>query len=432
MEEQEKQETLSKLYTLRAGLSAVALEKEQADQILTERYESEIQQNYQMMYKDGNLSLRGGREEKSQEIERLINVYNSWAFKDIEEIEDVKQIQEEFEQHNIGINYNKGKSEQYALEAKKAKKHEKTLKAWSWILGLVAIPILLFGSWMINGNFGDDEYIRMVLFLSATCIGGAFLVLAIVFRAISGKPKDQASAAEEKSYDYLELVRSCENKRDLASKSLSNKKKEWQEVQEKDRKRLQALEKGKQAVEKLYLAAGNDEEIQQHVETANVIYWGLQNEFQTVLDERDWGNLDFVIFMLETGRADSMKEALQLVDRERQTDKIVEAVKYATRAISGTISDGFRRLGSLVTECCSRLSAQLKGVSEQMSLTNQNMQAQSRQLRDMGQYMSSLTSEIALGNALQAKANETSLVLAQEARKLKGYAEYADWRLRNA
>lgn len=34
-----------------------------------------------------------------------------------------------------------------------------------------------------------------------------------------------------------------------------------------------------------------------------------------LIDFRDWENIDLIIYYFETGRADDMKEALQLVDR---------------------------------------------------------------------------------------------------------------------
>ncbi len=43
----------------------------------------------------------------------------------------------------------------------------------------------------------------------------------------------------------------------------------------------------------------------------------LENAYGDILDSRDWDKLDKIIYLLETYRADSVKEALQLIDRER-------------------------------------------------------------------------------------------------------------------
>lgn len=43
----------------------------------------------------------------------------------------------------------------------------------------------------------------------------------------------------------------------------------------------------------------------------------LDNSYGDILDSRDWDKLDKIIYLLETHRADTVKEALQLIDRER-------------------------------------------------------------------------------------------------------------------
>lgn len=43
----------------------------------------------------------------------------------------------------------------------------------------------------------------------------------------------------------------------------------------------------------------------------------LENAYGDILDSRDWDKLDKIIYLLETHRADTVKEALQLIDRER-------------------------------------------------------------------------------------------------------------------
>lgn len=43
----------------------------------------------------------------------------------------------------------------------------------------------------------------------------------------------------------------------------------------------------------------------------------LENTYGDILDSRDWDKLEAIIYLLETHRADTVKEALQLIDRER-------------------------------------------------------------------------------------------------------------------
>ncbi|MDE7082381.1 MAG: hypothetical protein K2O89_01595 [Clostridia bacterium] len=46
----------------------------------------------------------------------------------------------------------------------------------------------------------------------------------------------------------------------------------------------------------------------------------LENTYGDILNYRDWDKLDMIIYLLETYRADTIKEALQLIDREQQSN----------------------------------------------------------------------------------------------------------------
>lgn len=96
------------------------------------------------------------------------------------------------------------------------------------------------------------------------------------------------------------------------------------------------------------------------------VYSALENEFSALLDPRDWQYLDLVIFYFETGRAENMKEALQLVEREVQTQRIVSAVEMASERICGTIT----RAAVVISSQLRTLSAQLTHVVEQQQIQN--------------------------------------------------------------
>lgn len=138
----------------------------------------------------------------------------------------------------------------------------------------------------------------------------------------------------------------------------------------------------------------------------------LAQQFAPVLNLADWKNTDLIIFYMQTGRADTMKEALQQADRQRQTDSIINEVRNATRAIVSEINSGFAALGQAMVSCFSVLSSQ-------MSSTH------ARTLNAMGQIQSQnaeLISQARLNNALQAKANLTSDKLCNDLSYIKDKA----------
>ena len=79
-----------------------------------------------------------------------------------------------------------------------------------------------------------------------------------------------------------------------------------------------------------------------------------------VITEADWANIDLLIFYLETGRADSLKEALQLVDKQRQTEQITYAIHEASQHITNTLSARLNSLGAIIQTGFAQLGRQIQ------------------------------------------------------------------------
>lgn len=136
------------------------------------------------------------------------------------------------------------------------------------------------------------------------------------------------------------------------------------------------------------------------------VYSVLQKEYSSLLHERDWEYLDLVIFYLETGRADTMKEALQLVEREVQTQRIVDSVKQATYRIVDAIAQSAMVIG-----------AQLNYISRQLS----NVLIMDNYPAIMTQQNELLYDEQSLKNALLSKAQTGSDQLVKDLYTMRAY-----------
>ena len=131
-----------------------------------------------------------------------------------------------------------------------------------------------------------------------------------------------------------------------------------------------------------------------------------------LIDFRDWENVDLIIYYFETGRADDMKEALQLVDRQRQTDQIARAIAMASREICRTFDDSMRRLGSALAQSFSVLSRQMaQQHAELMAGMEQQAEAQRREIR--AQTAEQINAQ-AMNQALLEKISVSSLDLAEK------------------
>lgn len=171
------------------------------------------------------------------------------------------------------------------------------------------------------------------------------------------------------------------------------------EEQKEEAERLSSLSQAKRnltsAINELSLAKNNSKKNENEL----FVLCKDTNQFATtVIDERDWGNLDIIIYELETGRADTIKEALQQTDLYIRHGEIVGLIKAATEAICSTIRnsiDDFSR--SFKTE----ISLLRADISE------------------MNDSVGSLLNEQELSNALLKKANVSSQELAKDVARIR-------------
>ena len=159
-------------------------------------------------------------------------------------------------------------------------------------------------------------------------------------------------------------------------------------------------------------------------ERCDQMYIMLQRQFGKLLDPRDWKYVDLVIFNYETGRAFTRQEALQLVDRETQTDRIIASIDRAAKYIG----DCVKTAAIMVTSAISNVSQQLgemnrnmQGLASGMESVNTRIGAladvQARQLEAanaQNAQIAALVSETSLNNALLAKSNQTSQRLMED------------------
>ena len=149
--------------------------------------------------------------------------------------------------------------------------------------------------------------------------------------------------------------------------------------------------------------------IQNHVDPAKAVYQSLIQIFSGQIDERDWSSLDYLIYAVETGRADSIKESLQLLDREKQTNRIVAAIQTASKEIAQILNRGFSALSEQMTKSFVILSKQIQtSTAAILGSISQMQQIQESQTALLSAKVSQLTQQQSLNRALMEKANESS------------------------
>jgi len=407
MEEQKKDETLSKLYTLRAGLSKISQEKDIADSIV-KKHVSKLQ--------DARREI-SDTEDKIREIDRLIEESKSEI---ASQDSVIRYIQDQLPSVKASI-----KKDIRAIVL--------FVVCMSLLLLFAIIEAVCLGylfsnseqrlpAWFLDGGMAVSPIGLIAMIVLLSCKGGFDIVdvhLKSKKETLENLKSGKAiKGALEKQKDE-KLVLCDLRDGDCFNKSrIDIAKDEHKQAQEKYRS--------------LKMEAENDKEIEKHIRVAEALYQALQEEYSPMLDSRDWRNIDLIIFSLETRRADNLKEALAIVDQENRTGRIVSAIGSASAQICGTLRDGMARLGKLITVCANELSERLDQVALGIDMQSKRIsETMEKKLNGIGEYVLGIANEISLGNALQAKANETSLKLMADVKEMREHSDYADWRLRN-
>ena len=108
------------------------------------------------------------------------------------------------------------------------------------------------------------------------------------------------------------------------------------------------------------------------------------------IDVRDWKYVDTLIFYFETGRADSVKEALQHLDREIQTNEIISTIKQSAEYICNTIKTCTRQ----ITARLDMISAQLTGIAAAQKVMIQQQTLQTALMAKMARSSESLAADV--------------------------------------
>lgn len=332
--EQNKAEILSELYAIRATMSLVA-QNEDKTQESKKSIDSKKAQNKKL-----NKSITAKQDEIDREIQSLkCETVLDTCKKDFQEVKD--HIVEmtlgissiilficliiagvalfftvgffaEWEFYDMGIGWNRFIQNPIAI---------------SIIVGIVLIPTLITFFSVLIANRDDFSYLRDA-------------------KRTRKKADEQLNAGhtyvdEAKGASLEKAVEEYEAERERAAVVLETEVSQYR-----------------------LLSANLKEESRALVHSATEAY--------PVIDFRDWGNVDLLIYYFETGRADDVKEALQLVDRQLQTDQITRAIETASQEIQRTVKDSVYRLGQTMVKCFERLSRQM-AAQHQEAMTSQIM-----------------------------------------------------------
>ena len=425
--EQDKTKILSDLYAIRATMSVVAMndDSSEAEKLGIRETNDEIE-------KEKSLIVQKKHDTEVQLNSMRYTTHIANRKKDLDE------AQEKLQNAKKDFEYKRKQKEEQYKESRHSFKHYFTFvpgKVWGIYCGVDAgIWLLLYIIMIIAGTIGTTIFFIVVFALPTPIV--LFIIHPIVYLYYwSDKVYEYKKYEQESYYPSKEKLEECQKDVENLENEIVQYKAAISRgehyVTVDDAKQVEAeLSVQEKACQRDVMQLEN--EIPPHESIIKIMallsYGTIESAKKAypLIDFRDWENVDLLIYYFETGRADDMKEALQLVDRQRQTDQIARAIAMASAAICSTINSSIARLGSALAESFSVLSRQMARqhaemmyqMERQAEAQGEMFEAQNRELRGLREQaaaeMSMQVSAQAMNQALLEKISVSSKHLAEQ------------------
>jgi gas vesicle protein len=92
----------------------------------------------------------------------------------------------------------------------------------------------------------------------------------------------------------------------------------------------------------------------------------LVKEYQELLHKSDFENLDYIIYLFATGRAEKMMDALRLLDDERRNQRLVASVESSAEYVISNIGQIVDRLGRQLDMAISELGDRIENAVDHL------------------------------------------------------------------
>ncbi len=387
--EQSKQDTIATLYALRGGLSVLSEISDEANELKEEI--DELQAQIEKMEEKKKIC-----EQKLSDVEKNYSELIEDTNYDIKELEeDIKKAK---------------------LEVKRCEKSAKTEKITKILFRvcltvsiIFIIPSLAFCS---SANDSDLAFAGMV---SWYVIFFGLLPISLIAKFVNSccakdchyrlyKAKKQLDELENSlescQEEYYDLIQNKGNNMSEIKESLRAKHIEFQEIINEYINKI----KEKHTI------------IQKAIESFNTMRQAMQEQFSEFIDERDWGNVDLIIFNYETGRALDLRDALIQVDNERRKDELVDAIDDACARLSERVSRGFGALQGAIDEKFGMLGSKISSCSEQM------LKSSTEQTKLLGERLGQIADSAAIQEALLRNIDTSSAEMAESLENMREIA----------
>ena len=356
---------ISRLYALRAGLSVAANEATEA-----KRIQNEINQ------------LNEHKQDEIVKVEYTVQGAQNNVNRCLADIQ--------------GANDSLAKSIEYKQIALKNYRRELFKRLW-----IVILPAIIFIVFLILYlKYGDSIF-------KIYGIGAAILTLITTIILMCNSE-----------------LRFCQKNIKMANSSIHNNKiciKRYEKNLPELEKRLRKLQNEKQgkldAINRDFNAQiqKKQEEFAVYINAGSIFCENLDNQFNSLIDRRDWKYVDYIIFCLETRRAETLKESLRLADEENRTQRLENAIQQASSNLQTTLNKKFQQLQNTVSNEMDSLRRTVQSGFASQSVAMQSMSNQLGNIQSsVNDRLNQITAMQHVNNTLMRNIAYNSYLIAQD------------------
>ncbi len=379
-QETNRQETIAKLYSLRAGLSFLSEIRDEA-----EKYEKSMENNEYKIKQCIN---------EHRKLHDSIKYRYSQTVKPVKN--EIKILEEAIQEYEANL--------------KKREKKFLFLAIVSLLFLSISVGAVILSYLDISAINGDNHIPSML------SIAGALISLTLFFLCLSAYMNIGQKALRSETH-IVNTKRYTVHYNMDPRFSIEERK---QELEQK----INAYEEYKNECERKIVEIQNEiGDMQAEIKAASeslpsviayfkAVYRALLEQFGMFIDERDWGNTDLIIFNYESGRALDLRDALLQIDDERRHERLEKAVQYASTTICSGIERGLGTAEDAFEENIAVLESKIAYLASQISA-------------DTSQKTNLLAENINARKAMLSKKSKSSCLLAEDVQYMRKLAESA-------
>lgn len=367
----DKKDILANLYAIKTGMAAISVEKEKLDQ-------KQVVVDQKTQDFTANLNKQDELEDLILSDESKINGGNKAIETAKQTLEGQKKGIKDGEKNNSNAIFNVWKKSSTGIFL-------------CVFLIIASIVMLVNYVKKATSNFGDVMDDMFTLIIAATIFAISFIVLIVVCQKASKEANQIKKSGDYYKSQQMSMAKSNYNN---TIKSQTNFLDTVKQDKQNHQSQLEALKTQLPVLQDKLNSAKQAYALTEEVvlPVSNAIYEAMLNKYGEFLDEREWGIVDLLIYYFETGRADTLKEALLHADQQRALQKIVEAVLMANENICQTMDRSLRNLGDRLT--CSISMLQVEIINQADRIVGSNMETAKSIARSQTALMSEIKSSM--------------------------------------